>query len=73
MLAPEAFEQGSDVDEAARELKRFIVGDGQGQGYVFSHPKLNEYFADLLMEKREQRAWHQRFLRFGENNRPFAS
>ena len=49
---------------AIRPLNRFIIGDGKKQGFVFSHPKLAEYFRDELDED-EQEAWQECFLAWG--------
>jgi hypothetical protein len=46
-------------------LKRFVIGDGRQQGYVFGHPRLGAYFYERLAEQ-ERRAWEERFITFGE-------
>jgi Trypsin-like peptidase domain len=53
------------VEEALETLARFIVGDGQTQGYVFSHPRLNQYFHEKL-SPRERLKWQGRFLDYGK-------
>jgi hypothetical protein len=54
-----------DVEDALRTLSRFIIGDGEEQGYAFHHPQLNEYFSDKLtpMTRRQINA---SFLEFGK-------
>ncbi|MCC7361894.1 MAG: hypothetical protein IT317_20590 [Anaerolineales bacterium] len=63
-LAPEAFEDSFVLEEAAGALRRFIIGDGDTAGYVFSHPRLDDYFAARLSEA-ERRRWGRRFLDYG--------
>jgi hypothetical protein len=54
------------VIDALDVLRRFVVGDNQTQGYTFSHPKLAEYFWEILTES-ERAEWEKRFLDWGEN------
>ncbi len=54
-----------DLKRAIHPLNRFVIGDGQEHGYIFSHPKLGEYFRDDL-EPDEQAEWQARFLAWGE-------
>ena len=50
---------------ATDALSRFIIGDGSAQnGYVFSHPRLADHFADRLT-RRERNSWQIRYLRYG--------
>jgi hypothetical protein len=49
-----------------RPLGRFVIGDGEQQGYVFSHPRLGEYFRDRL-SVRERQTMESRFLAWGED------
>lgn len=53
-----------ELRRAIEPLNRFVIGNGQEQGYAFAHPKLGEYFRDVL-EADEQAAWQQRFLDWG--------
>lgn len=53
------------IREAVAPLARFVIGDGQEQGYIFSHPKLAEYFHDLLTPQDKQK-WHGYFLSWGK-------
>jgi hypothetical protein len=52
------------LEEAIQSLARFVVGDGKEQGYVFSHPRLNQYFYEKL-PPRERQAWEHRFMSYG--------
>jgi hypothetical protein len=63
-LAPDLFDDSWTLDEAARAVNRFLLGDGESIGYAFSHPRLDDYFADRLTAK-ERRAWQARFLDYG--------
>ena len=53
------------ITDALDILQRFIIGDNQAQGYTFSHPKLGQYFWEILTES-EQALWEKRFLDWGE-------
>ena len=50
--------------EALRPLARLVVGDGKGQGYAFSHPRLGQYFWEKL-SRGERQALERRFLDWG--------
>ena len=65
-LVPDIFEDSGLLDEAAAAVNRFIIGDGLASGYVFSHPRLAEYFAAKLTN-RECEAWQARFLQYGRD------
>jgi hypothetical protein len=55
----------ADLEWAAERVNRFIIGDGREHyGYVFSHPRLGQHFADR-MAKREYEDWRERFLHYG--------
>lgn len=47
--------------DAMKPLKRFVLGDGKGQGIVFAHPRLAHYFWDQ-MNAREQERLENRFI-----------
>ena len=53
-----------DIKQAITPLNRFVIGDGNEQGYAFAHPKLGEYFRDQLEDK-EQIDWQLRFIAWG--------
>ncbi|ADJ29249.1 hypothetical protein [Nitrosococcus watsonii] len=53
------------LDGALKPLKRFIMGDGRSQGYVFSHPRLGIHFYEQL-SKPECEKLETRFLSWGE-------
>lgn len=42
-----------------------VVRDGKIRGYVLSHPKLNEYFAEEMNDD-ERTEWQDRFLDYGK-------
>jgi hypothetical protein len=63
-LASDEIEDGWILDEATRTVNRFVIGDGENRGYVFSHPRLSEYFAGRLTAQ-ERRDWQERFLHYG--------
>jgi transcriptional regulator with XRE-family HTH domain len=64
LTAPEGLDSWT-VAEALQPLGRFVVGDGLRQGYVFSHPRLGQYFYEKLTD-RERAAWEHRLLDYGE-------
>lgn len=55
----------ADREVALRALGRLVIGDGRGQGYVFSHPRLAYYVADR-MSAADGAAWERRFVGYGE-------
>lgn len=51
------------LQEALGTLDRFVIGDGQQRGFVFSHPRLAAFFFDrLTLQQREK--WHSRILSY---------
>lgn len=52
------------LDTALDSLERLVIGDGEGLGYVFSHPKVAAYFYDRLHES-ERNSLERRFLAYG--------
>lgn len=66
-LLPETMSADSAfIQEAAIPyLGRFVIGDGRKQGFVFSHPKLADYFRSRLTE-RDKTMWQGRFLVWGK-------
>ena len=47
-------------------LARFVTGDGIHQGYVFSHPRLGNYFIEERLTESERQEVEQRFLAWGK-------
>ena len=58
-------DQGLYLQQIVRIIARFIVGDGRRQGFVFSHPRLRDYYERLIGNARDRRDWHQRFVDYG--------
>lgn len=58
------FQDTLSVRSVATFLGRFLIGDGRTTGYVFSHPRLAQFFFDS-MSKSAQEAWNVRFVEFG--------
>lgn len=50
----------------SRDAERFIVGDGNDHGWVFSHPRLSQYFDEHTMVDADRIDWEQRFLACGQ-------
>ena len=53
------------LKDSMNDLKRFVIGDGRDKGYVFSHPRLGQYFYDSF-SLRERRSWDRKFVDYGE-------
>ncbi|MCA9994460.1 MAG: hypothetical protein KDE56_01860 [Anaerolineales bacterium] len=54
------------LQKAAEPLRRFIVGDGEQQGYVLAHPKLGDYFREEFLDVTERAEWEQQFIGWGQ-------
>jgi hypothetical protein len=54
-----------NLEKALSKLARFIVGDGEQRGYVFSHPRLAQYFWEDKLTESQRRALDQKFLDWG--------
>ncbi len=65
-LARGEIEDSLVTEDAARAVSRFLIGDGVSSGYVFSHPRLGQYFGEKLSAG-ERRDWQERFLRYGRD------
>jgi hypothetical protein len=66
-LAPELFLVRAALNQAARSVARFIIGDGSEEsGYVFSHPRLRELFLENVLSLHERADLQQRFIAYGE-------
>jgi len=63
LTRPEGFDTWI-LEEALQPLGRFVVGAGSEHGYVFSHPRLHQYFYDKLTGS-ERRGWEDRFVAYG--------
>lgn len=59
---------GTDPEALRRTLKqlgRFVIVDRTAGRYVFSHSRLQAYFADKLLEAGEGAQWRRRFVEYG--------
>lgn len=52
------------LDGSLEPLARFVVGDGEVQGYVFNHSRLGYHFRDKL-QKSKRREGSERFVEWG--------
>ena len=64
-VAGPPLDRGYRIRQVAEEVRRFVLGDGEEQGYVFSHPRLGQHFWEQMLPK-ERRAWEERFLAYGK-------
>jgi uncharacterized protein YeeX (DUF496 family) len=56
----------ADLAQHLAPLARFVTGDGIRQGYVFSHPRLGNYFLEERLSEIERQQIEQRFLAWGK-------
>ncbi|GLV61112.1 hypothetical protein KDH_79290 [Dictyobacter sp. S3.2.2.5] len=54
-----------ELEQHLSPLARFVTGDGIHQGYVFSHPRLANYFYEERLSAAERQDVEQRFLDWG--------
>ena len=54
-----------NLDKALSKLARLISGDGKQRGYVFSHPRLAQYFWENELTEAQRGELDQKFLRWG--------
>lgn len=66
LLAADTGSGLADLEQHLASLARFVTGDGVRQGYVFSHPRLANYFLEERLSKAERQEVEQRFLTWGE-------
>lgn len=77
-LAPRVFSRKGSLLLAAREVDRFIMGDGSSRnGYVFSHPRLQQLFVQTCLSREERGTFRRRFVSAGtawyrQQNRPLS-
>lgn len=62
-LVPEL--ESDYISDALDALQRFIIGNNQTQGYTFSHPRLGQYFWEVLTPT-EQTQVEEHFLNWCE-------
>ena len=66
-LAPgEAGFKTGVLEQHLSSLSRFVIGDGMHQGYVFSHPRLGNYFLEERLSEAERQEVERRYLAWGE-------
>jgi hypothetical protein len=53
------------LEDVLEDLKRFVIGDGDAQGYTFSHPRLGDYFYELLQRAGRAEVHEARFVSWG--------
>jgi hypothetical protein len=53
------------LEDVLQDLKRFVIGDGDVQGYAFSHPRLGDYFYELLQAAGQAEVHEARFVSWG--------
>src|SRR5271157_1621825 len=53
------------LDDPMASLQRLVFGDGRNFGYVFTHPRLNEFFYNKLTLQ-ERTSWEARFIQWGQ-------
>jgi hypothetical protein len=58
--------QSGTIEQHLQPLGRFVIGDGLRQGYVFSHPRLANYFLEERLSAEERQEVERRFLDWGE-------
>jgi len=63
-IASGGLASGLRLKAVAEGVARFVIGDGRARGYVFSHPRLNQFFLDQ-MTTTEHAEWAARFLAYG--------
>jgi hypothetical protein len=54
-----------NLEQHVAPLARFVIGDGMRQGYVFSHPRLGNYFLEERLSEVERQEVERRFLTWG--------
>ncbi len=66
LAADEAGFEAGGLEQHLASLSRFVIGDGMRQGYVFSHPRLANYFLEERLSEAERQEVEHRFLMWGE-------
>jgi hypothetical protein len=58
---------GAAVEQAVAAIERFLIAQGRGdqRRYVYSHPRLRQFFLERWMVDKDRRAWRTRFLTHG--------
>lgn len=66
LVPRETATSADEIEQHLAPLARFVTGDGVHQGYVFSHPRLANYFLEERLSAEERQEVEQRFLTWGE-------
>jgi hypothetical protein len=65
LLPPDSSVNLWALDDVMHALRRFVIGDGDRQGFAFSHPHLGDYFYERLSKAGRAYAQEQRFVTWG--------
>ena len=52
------------LEDVLERLSRFVIGDGERQGFVFAHPRLAQY-SQTRLNPGELQQWNDRFATYG--------
>ncbi len=66
LVPDEADIRAGELEQHLAPLARFVTGDGVHQGYVFSHPRLANYFLEERLSNEERQEVERRFLAWGK-------
>lgn len=67
-LAPDQFIDSILLDEWLTDINRWVIGNGNEDGYTFSHPRFGYFFWDAMFPRQQQKldnqftAWGERVL-----------
>jgi hypothetical protein len=63
-LAGSGLDQPRQLKRTVRTLERFVIGDGERQGFAFTHPRFRDYFLEQVGAK-ARRALEEQYLAYG--------
>jgi hypothetical protein len=67
-LEPEIFKRRAALNQTAKAMKRFVLGDGSVErGYVFSHYRLRELYLEKILATDECDMARQRLVQYGKD------
>lgn|GEM_PF-3339960 len=64
-VAEGSLRQIPTLRRALASAGRFVIGDGERQGLVFSHPRLRDFWFESMLAPHDRERWEQRFLELG--------